>query len=100
MWGSSSYCASLADTCDDYVQNNPSAFVNAYWLINSLNVYQSDGDVAAVSHVAVSPAGHQKNETAPLLSAPLAMGGGLPGPPGKRGMRIGRGAVGGSRVGS
>ena len=80
------------------MQNNPSAFADAYWLINSLNVYQSNGDVAAVSEVAVSPAGHQKNETAPLLSTPLAMGGGLPNPPGRRAMKKGRSLKGGNRI--
>jgi len=38
-WNSSS-CASLAPTCDDYVTNNPAAFANAYWAINSLRVFQ------------------------------------------------------------
>ncbi|CAF9918794.1 hypothetical protein IMSHALPRED_004417 [Imshaugia aleurites] len=92
-WDASSYCSSLADTCNDYVQNNPSAFADAFWLINSLNVYQSNGDATAVSKVALSPARHQKNETAPLLTAPLAMGGGLPGRRGKTGMRKGRGVM-------
>ncbi|KAK8181163.1 concanavalin A-like lectin/glucanase domain-containing protein [Phyllosticta citribraziliensis] len=39
-WSSDSTCASKADSCDDYVANNPSAFKDAYWLINSLKVYQ------------------------------------------------------------
>ncbi|CAF9927162.1 MAG: hypothetical protein ALECFALPRED_003637 [Alectoria fallacina] len=96
VWGYSSYCSSLADSCNDYVQNNPSAFANASWLINSLNVYQSNGNATAASSVAVSPAGHQKNQTAPLLSTPLAMGGGLPNPPKKRMMRKGRSMMGGN----
>ncbi|CAI7678265.1 hypothetical protein N7533_002191 [Penicillium manginii] len=37
---SSGTCASKADTCIDYVQNNPSAFDETYWGINSLKVYQ------------------------------------------------------------
>lgn len=32
--------ASQAATCKDYVANNPSAFVEAYWLVNSVKVYQ------------------------------------------------------------
>lgn len=40
VWTTGS-CASYASTCDDYVQNNPSAFEDTYWLINSLKVYQS-----------------------------------------------------------
>jgi hypothetical protein len=39
VWGSGS-CASLAPTCTQYVANNPGAFTNAYWLINSVQVYQ------------------------------------------------------------
>ena len=39
VWGSGS-CASKADSCNDYVAQNPAAFVNAYWLINSVKVYQ------------------------------------------------------------
>ncbi|EED16874.1 endo-1,3(4)-beta-glucanase, putative [Talaromyces stipitatus ATCC 10500] len=40
VW-SSSTCSSYASTCNSYVQNNPSAFTESYWLINSLKVYQS-----------------------------------------------------------
>lgn len=39
VWGSSS-CSRLAPTCSDYVANNPAAFTEAYWLINSVKVYQ------------------------------------------------------------
>ena len=80
------------------MQKNPSAFANATWSIKSLNVYQSNGEVATVSEVPLNPAGHQKNETVPLLSTPLAMGGGLRNPPGKRGMRKGRDVMGGQRI--
>lgn len=38
VWSSGS-CASLATTCNDYVANNPSAFKDAYWLINSIKVF-------------------------------------------------------------
>jgi len=41
VWSSGS-CASKADTCNDYVQNNPTAFQDSYWSINSLKVYQPD----------------------------------------------------------
>ncbi|KAI5465852.1 glycoside hydrolase family 16 protein [Mariannaea sp. PMI_226] len=33
-------CSSLGSSCEDYVANNPEAFVEAYWLINSIKVYQ------------------------------------------------------------
>lgn len=39
VWGSGS-CAGMADTCNDYVNGNPAAFTDAYWLINSVQVYQ------------------------------------------------------------
>jgi len=42
VWGSGS-CASLAHTCDDYVGANPHAFTDAYWMINSVKVYQDAG---------------------------------------------------------
>jgi hypothetical protein len=34
-----SMCPGLGD-CNSYVQNNPNAFGNAYWLINSISIYQ------------------------------------------------------------
>lgn len=76
VWSSNPTCSSLTPTCQDYVQNNPSAFTNAYWLINSLEVYQSNGATAAVSHVS-SNINMLKNNTLPLLTTPLAMGGRL-----------------------
>jgi hypothetical protein len=38
VWGDS--CSSLADTCVDYVANNPTAFAQSYWEVNSIKVYQ------------------------------------------------------------
>lgn len=43
MWATSE-CASLADTCDSYVANNPSAFVDAYWAIGGVQVYVPDSN--------------------------------------------------------
>lgn len=40
VWSSDATCGALAGTCNDYVANNPSAFRNAYWSINSLRVYE------------------------------------------------------------
>ncbi|KAL6833821.1 glycoside hydrolase family 16 protein [Trichoderma sp. SZMC 28015] len=45
-WASNSECAALADTCEDYVSNNPSAFAKAFWLINSVKVYNQAPNVA------------------------------------------------------
>ena len=45
-----STCSALgASTCQDYVQNNPGAFKESYWAINSLKVYeQGDSTSSAV----------------------------------------------------
>ncbi|KAF7180715.1 hypothetical protein CNMCM7691_010006 [Aspergillus felis] len=49
VWGSGS-CASVASSCQDFVANNPSAFMEAYWLVNSLKVYQ-DASRASVARM-------------------------------------------------
>ncbi|CAF9927851.1 MAG: hypothetical protein HETSPECPRED_006683 [Heterodermia speciosa] len=77
VWSSSAKCAALAPTCQSYVQNNPGAFADMYWLINSLKVYQSTGasNAATAVHQLLASS---KNETLPLSSEPLAMGGSVP----------------------
>lgn len=39
-WNSSTTCQAKAPTCQAYVQNNPDAFKEAYWMIRSVKVYQ------------------------------------------------------------
>ena len=39
VWGSSCQASTGASTCQAYVGANPTAFTNAYWLINSVKVY-------------------------------------------------------------
>ncbi|CAD0091233.1 unnamed protein product [Aureobasidium mustum] len=50
VWSSDSTCSALSGSCTDYVANNPQAFGNAYWSINSLRVFEqtakSSGKVA------------------------------------------------------
>ncbi|OAP63931.1 hypothetical protein AYL99_03158 [Fonsecaea erecta] len=43
VWTSDPVCGSKASTCESFVQNNPSAFQDAYWSVNSLQVFQSTG---------------------------------------------------------
>jgi hypothetical protein len=43
VWSSDATCAPLANTCQEYVANNPGDFEDAYWLINSVTVYQQSG---------------------------------------------------------
>lgn len=41
VWSSSPTCSKLATSCSAYVAANPTAFAEAYWLINSVKVYQA-----------------------------------------------------------
>ena len=51
-WSGDPVCGPKAATCQDYVQNNPAAFTEAYWTINSLKVYtQASSSAAAVAVV-------------------------------------------------
>ncbi|EFX02491.1 beta-glucanase [Grosmannia clavigera kw1407] len=40
VWSEDATCSAKASTCTTYVQQNPEAFTEAYWLINSIKVYQ------------------------------------------------------------
>ncbi|KAL8778360.1 MAG: hypothetical protein Q9213_007448 [Squamulea squamosa] len=44
VWSQDGTCSALAGTCQEYVQNHPEAFADAYWTINSLKVYQDNGN--------------------------------------------------------
>ncbi|KAI0136584.1 concanavalin A-like lectin/glucanase domain-containing protein [Xylariales sp. AK1849] len=39
VWSEDAVCSTLASTCDAYVAANPSDFVEAFWLINSVKVF-------------------------------------------------------------
>ncbi|KAL8686219.1 MAG: hypothetical protein Q9224_005517 [Gallowayella concinna] len=39
-WNQSSTCMQKAPTCQQYVQNNPEVFKDAYWMVRSVKVYQ------------------------------------------------------------
>ncbi|EXJ92121.1 endo-1,3(4)-beta-glucanase [Capronia epimyces CBS 606.96] len=43
VWSTDATCSSQGSTCQAFVQNNPSAFQDTYWLINSLKVYTANG---------------------------------------------------------
>ncbi|KNG44113.1 glycoside hydrolase family 16 protein [Stemphylium lycopersici] len=45
VWESGT-CGQKADTCEEWVKNNPEAFADAYWTINSLKVYQDNGEAS------------------------------------------------------
>lgn len=45
VWQNST-CSKKAATCQEWVQNNPEAFKDAYWTVNSLKVYQDNGQAS------------------------------------------------------
>ncbi|RFU81441.1 glycoside hydrolase family 16 [Trichoderma arundinaceum] len=53
VWGSNGECSALANSCEDYVSNNPSAFAEAYWVVNSINVYNQASNATAVSNTSL-----------------------------------------------
>ena len=68
VWSSDGTCSALASTCQDYVQNNPSAFQDAYWAINSLKVYTSDGSVSEITSVTAASVQSPVSIAQPTLS--------------------------------
>src|SRR5215471_5537685 len=62
LWNSDPVCSKVAPTCQEYVQNNPSAFEQAYWSIKELKVYQRTA--GPLTPTSVSP----KNPTTPSTS--------------------------------
>lgn len=57
VWSGDATCGKLASSCNSYVQNNPSAFANAYWEVNSLKVYTGSGAGAVPPTNSVSSGG-------------------------------------------
>ena len=41
IWSEDKTCSALGTTCDGYVGATPAAFAQAYWMINSVKVYQA-----------------------------------------------------------
>ncbi|KAK7967302.1 uncharacterized protein PG986_001579 [Apiospora aurea] len=39
-WDNNAECVRVAPTCNEYVAKNPAAFTEAYWLINSIKLFQ------------------------------------------------------------
>ena len=66
VWSGDSTCSQKAATCDDFVQNNPKAFTNAFWTINSLKVYTGSGS----SNGTVPTASRPGSSAIPTASRP------------------------------
>ena len=50
-WTTSGCAAAHGASCSTYVQNSPTDFAETYWMVNSLMVYQDNGDAAAAETV-------------------------------------------------
>lgn len=46
VWSDNPICSAKAATCEEFVGNNPQEFDEAYWVINSVAVYQQPGTSA------------------------------------------------------
>ena len=67
QWSTSS-CGLLASSCENFVAQNPSAFVDAYWSINALKVYSSAGDGSQLPHTATSDSSNGSTTAVPQQS--------------------------------
>ncbi|KAF4311234.1 Glycoside hydrolase family 16 [Botryosphaeria dothidea] len=71
-WSTDSTCSAKASTCEDYVQNNPEAFKDAYWSIKSLKVYSSSGSGAEssspVQYTSSTPLTPTVGQTTPIAT--------------------------------
>lgn len=74
VWGQESTCSSKAATCQEYVQYNPSAYEGAYWTINSLKVYTSDGNKQAEAPAANVPVSQPAPVAQPITTEPTTSG--------------------------
>ncbi|EXJ88600.1 endo-1,3(4)-beta-glucanase [Capronia coronata CBS 617.96] len=74
VWSADPICGAKAPSCQNYVQNNPSAFADAYWSINSLKVYQGSSSGSANGTVSSAPQSATVSASAGVSSAS-----GLPG---------------------
>jgi hypothetical protein len=62
-------CAEKANTCEEYVRDNPEAFTEAYWEINALKVYQDDGNAPVAPSASITP---PKSTALPVPAPPAA----------------------------
>jgi hypothetical protein len=72
VWSADPVCGSKAATCNAYVQNNPSAFAEAYWEVNSVKVYQNSGSFIGATPSAAPASTAPASSAHPAASAPPA----------------------------
>ncbi|CAN8099000.1 unnamed protein product [Discula destructiva] len=57
IWDEDSTCSALANTCEEYVANNPDAFTDAYWLFNYINVYTTSATATTTTTTTTTGSG-------------------------------------------
>ncbi|KAL8744426.1 MAG: hypothetical protein Q9184_008000 [Pyrenodesmia sp. 2 TL-2023] len=71
VWGQDGTCSALGGSCQEYVQNHPEAFAEAYWTVNSLKVYTSDYDAPSANLANISIVAREVEEGKPVLQDTL-----------------------------
>jgi Glycosyl hydrolases family 16 len=76
VWNQNGACKAKSGSCNDFVANNPAAFADAYWDVNSLKVYQDNGkDAPALTAQSSAPAAATTAAaTTPAAAATTAAG--------------------------
>ncbi|UNI21581.1 hypothetical protein JDV02_007557 [Purpureocillium takamizusanense] len=69
-WGKSDQCNNFAQTCTEYVANNPKAFANAYWDVRYIDTYQKSGRDRPEPTTTITP----------VIASPTTAPGGFPAP--------------------
>ena len=70
VFSSDPTCSAKGKSCQAYVQNTPSAFAQSYWSINSLKVYQENGQAAPTATYTTTKA---IQTTAPIYTTPSTL---------------------------
>lgn len=72
VWNTDPVCSTKALTCEAFVQDNPAAFKDAFWSINSLKVFQSPVGGSVPSHPGPShgPVATSVGPSVPAVSFP------------------------------
>ncbi|QIW95741.1 hypothetical protein AMS68_001259 [Peltaster fructicola] len=71
VWGNSG-CASKASTCQAFVANNPAAFKDSSWLVNSLKVYQASKSTPSKTTAAKGSDSDSDSESSIITDANVA----------------------------
>lgn len=61
------YCSKLGGSCEDYVQNNPDKFKEAYWLVNSVKVFGKGNSTDTTTSESSSASGASETPSSSTL---------------------------------